>query len=316
MYELKNYGLDWNKQIADEDPEKDWIFGASSVRCIAEVPPKERVNCLPAGEVQQSDKDDMMDCATRGPLNILETKFNWLIRNNMLSVRAIAFLKQFMNDKGQVEISDAFTSIKSGTTKFGNSMKAPLDAIRKFGIVPKKLLPLEKWMSWTDFHNVNRITPTIEEIAKQSLLHFNFNYEKVLEKDTKKMLDRDILNLCGFAWPAPVNGIYPKTDNDPNHVFMGLDDDNMLDYLKSNTDIFDNYIDFDDDFIKKLAPDYRFWGQYRLIISENRMTETENLSFMIFLLKRMIEILKQMLDIQEHLRKISGFFRGLFKGRN
>ncbi|MFH1759491.1 MAG: hypothetical protein ABIA63_00185 [bacterium] len=268
----KNYGLNWQREVGEQS-EKDWIFGAASPVCIAEgIPAAKRERYLPAGEIQESKHSDMMDCASRGPANIIEYKLNYLVVNKKVSDEAIKFLRQFMNDRGEVEISDAWIAINSFTTQLGNSMKAPLDAVRTGGIIPKKLLPLEDWMTWEDYHNPGRRTDKMFKIAKKSLECFNFNYEKVKSKNIKEMLDRDVLNLAGFAWPEPVNGEYPRVYEDPNHVFMGL--------MNPPTYIFDNYLDEEvaGDFIKKLADDYYFMDYgYRIIISENKKKQEKPL---------------------------------------
>ena len=76
--EVRNYGLDIEKEKSEQS-EKDWIFGATQLTCIAEnIPEQERGKYLPQGEVQRG-KEDMMDCATRGLLNILAAKLNWLL---------------------------------------------------------------------------------------------------------------------------------------------------------------------------------------------------------------------------------------------
>ncbi len=74
-----NHGLNWKLEI-EQQSEKDWIFWATSPIFIAEIPPAERESCLPKGEVQDMG-DEKMDCATRGPINLLECKFNWLIKD-------------------------------------------------------------------------------------------------------------------------------------------------------------------------------------------------------------------------------------------
>lgn len=257
----QNHGLNWEKEKADETP-KDWVFSAVSPVCIAEgIVPYQRDLCLPKGEIQQG-VEDMMDCATRSALNVLETKFNWLVKNKKIEGRRIKFLWQYMNENGKVEFSDAFIAILSGTTKNGNSLKAPIEAIRKNGLIPKKLLPLEKTMIWDDFHNPKRITEEMEKIGKEFLKHFSINYEKVYEKDMDALLDRDMLDVAGYAWPTPKNGEYPRVEYTPNHAFMAI--------RKPMTYIFDNYIDYvDGDFIKKLTSDYDFLDHaYRIIISE------------------------------------------------
>jgi len=269
--ETKNYGLDWQLEISQQS-SSDWIFGATSPICLAErIPEAERENYLPKGEIQKG-KEDFMDCATRGPINILETKFNYLYRNGRLNDRAVRFLEdnKYVNEAGEIEFSDAFIAILSGTTKNGNSMKAPLEAIRIYGLTPKTALPAEKWMTWDDYHKPDRITPEIEDLGLKFLKHFGINYERVYESNLDRLLDRDIIDLAGYAWPKPIAGEYPKSDEQPNHVFVGL--------RKPRTYIFDNYLDEEvaGDFIKKLAPDYDFidYG-YRVIISEKKIEEPE-----------------------------------------
>jgi len=68
---------------------------------------------------------------------------------------------------------------------------------------------------------------------------------------------------AGYAWPEPVNGVYPRVEYPPNHSFLDM---NTEPYY-----IFDNYIDpTDGDFYKQLAPNYALYDYgYRLIIREN-----------------------------------------------
>mgnify|MGYP001580655741 FL=1 len=77
----KNYGLNLSKEKAEQS-DADWKFG-SIQSCLALIHEEERFDYLPKGELQKG-VEDFMDCATRGPLNILETKFNWLIQNKKL----------------------------------------------------------------------------------------------------------------------------------------------------------------------------------------------------------------------------------------
>jgi hypothetical protein len=313
---IKNTGLIWEKELADRSPE-DWILGEANPsklgryneKCVAEIPTKDRIFCIPEGEIQQSEKGDMCDCANRGPVNILEAKFNWLEGSDLLPPKQKAFLQQFKNAKGQIEISDAYVAIKAGNTPQGNSMIAPLDALRTCGIVPKRLMPLEKWMTWQDYHNPNLITPEIEAIAKESLTLFRFNYERMTTvNDVKTMLNRDIIDLCGWAWPLPEGGIYPRVDYEPNHVFMGLKNSEPDNLIYSCTDIFDNYLDqgVEDDFIKRLAADYKFWGQYRIILSYN-FTNEEGKEIAIGLMQKLILIIQNFInEIQKKLGRIFG----------
>src|SRR3990167_6402014 len=178
----QNYGLDLELEkqcLRDED----WKFGGDTIlSCIAEIPEEERMQNLPDGEVQRG-KEDMFDCATRGPINILETKFTWLLQNKKLDFEQEYWLRdRGYVDNERIKFSDAFIAILSGTTRNGNSMKAPLDAIRKKGLIPKKMLPLEEWMTWGDYHNPERITQKMRDLGLEFSERFNIILQNVLYK--------------------------------------------------------------------------------------------------------------------------------------
>ena len=254
------YGLDLQKE-AEQVSNKDWILGAVSVKGIAEN--IDFRTYLPKGEIQRTSKSDTMDCATRSPMNILETKLNYLVKNSVLSTDNHQWLveHEYVGEDGTVELSDAFTAILSGTTTSGNSLKAPLESMRKDGVIPKKLLPMESWMSWYDYHKKSRITPLMKELGKEFIKRFPINYEKVMKGDFFNVIKWDILNIAGYAWTSPRNGIYPRTTQAPNHAFV---------YFEIPAyQIFDNYLDTDGDFIKHLASDYNLLHYaYRVIINE------------------------------------------------
>lgn len=81
---IKNTGIDFRKEELEQS-EEDWVFGAWTLSCLAKIPLELREKYLPKGEVQRG-REDMMDCATRGPINILEAKFTWLLENKKVSV--------------------------------------------------------------------------------------------------------------------------------------------------------------------------------------------------------------------------------------
>ena len=245
---MKNYGLDLDLEKSHQS-EEDEVFGAFSSMCLAVIPEVEREHYLPEGEVQKG-AEDTMDCASRGPINILETKFNWLWRNNKICPENKEWLKMngyVHNDS--VTFSDAFIAIKSGTTRGGNSLKAPLHAIHEYGLIPKHRLPLEPTMTWGDYHNPERITRELEKLGEEFKSRFPIRYAKVFRNHFTELYKEDVLDLAGYAWSEPVLGIYPKSGNQPNHVFMGI--------KRPTHTIFDNYIDVvDNDFIKRLSSDY------------------------------------------------------------
>ena len=253
----KNYGLNLKKEETDVS-YKDWVFGASSLKCLAEIPVSERSKHLPVGELQNIG-EEKMDCASRSPLNILECKFNWLISHDKISRKNINWLADngYLAETG-AELSDAFVAINSGTTLDGNSLKAPLEAIRTKGLIPKMLLP--QGNTFEEHHDPERITPAMVKLGKEFIKRFKINYEKVYEENYDMLIKNDLLDVAGYAWTNPLNGEYPRTDREPNHSFV---------IYKPKYFAFYNYIEPQDgDFIKKLAPDFNFvdYG-YRIFIS-------------------------------------------------
>ena len=283
-----NFGLDLEKETLSHSNE-DYIFGASSPVCIASVPENKREENLPIGEVQKA-KEDTMDCATRSAINILETKFNYLLNEGLLTEPELQFLVEngYYTDGG-IEFSDAFIAIKSGTTRSGNSLKAPLQAINDYGLVPKVLMPLEPTMTWSEYHNPSRITTEIGNLGKQFNEIFTIRYERVPLDDFDTVLKTDMLDTAGYAWSQPdTNGVYPATENVPNHAFMT----HALKYFA-----FDYYRDsFDGDFIKHLASDFSFLGYgYRLYITRNEEpAENEQQQLISDIIEMVISLLQKL----------------------
>lgn len=242
-----NTGLRLDLEKEHQNPDTDWIYGAVSVPCIAQISPGERENCLPIGEIQNKG-EEKYDCATRSPLNIYEAKFTWLYWHSMLPEN-----RRWLEQNGyvvdnRVTFSDAFIAILSDTAKNkGNSLIKPIDTIHVCGLIPKKMLPQTD--TFASYYDPNRITNDMLALGKEFKSRFPLNYERVYEPDFGKVLESDFISTAGYAWTVPVNDEYPNPgDMTPNHAFAAF---NLPKYL-----IFDNYLDTDNDFIKKLAPDY------------------------------------------------------------
>ena len=265
---MKNHGLNWDKERTEQRGD-EWHFGAVSLPNLYSIPKEMRFQYLPSGELQMG-KEDTMDCATRGPVNDLEPQFTYAFQKGIM----LPENKKFLEDNGyivdgRVTFSDAFIAILSGTTRQGNSMIAPLRAIREYGLIPKKLLPLESWMTFDDYHNPKRITEEMKDLGLEFAKRFTINFEQVFEVHYNELLKEDMLVVAGFAWPTPIDGVYPKTDGSPNHVWMNIDG------LKPVTVAFDNYPDsFDGDYLKNLAPDYDYLDYgYRVFVSKETSEE-------------------------------------------
>lgn len=299
---MKNRGIDIEKEKREQS-KKDWHykdkkFGAVFLQDMAYIPAEDRFKYLPQGELQYG-KEDFMDCATRGVLNIIETKLNYLYQTNQLPEPQWWLDNGYITEKG-FELADRFNAYLSGTTRFGNSIKAPLDSVRKDGIVPKKLLPANSQMTFNDYYKKTDITDNLISLGQHSIKLLSFNYEKVFN-DHFSTFD-DLLDVAGAAWPSPINGVYPKMQGEPNHVWVNI---------KPQYDVFDNYIDSSDgDFIKRLAPDYVFYDYgYRIVVFTSPQVKYLNI------LQAMVKLLNDILN-SKLVKGVGEVLAGLFNKRN
>jgi hypothetical protein len=288
---MKNYGINIEKELREQSPE-DWLAGESSLKPLIRVPLGKRSFYLPEGEVQKG-AEDTMDCASRAPHNIIEMSLLYGIVNEIFSKENIKWLfdKEYAfydeNENIRVEVSDAFTAILSGTTELGNSLKAPLDSIRKNGLIPKKNLPLLPDMTLAQYLRMNRITTDMIDLGKDFASRFVINYDKMLSSEFRKKIIEDCIVVGGYAWKDPVNGEYPVSDEQPNHAFVLYE---LPHYLA-----FDNYTDLvDGDFTKKIASDYKFlpYG-YRIFISHEVRVSRSKKNWFMRLLSDLINALCQ-----------------------
>lgn len=261
-----NYGFNPTLERAHRDPEKDWRFGAMSVHGIGEIPTANREQYLPQGEVQRG-KEDTCDCASRGPNNKLEADFTYAFQNLQFSVEGARWLHDngYVDNNGKITFSDRFVAINSGTTRAGNSLKAPCEAIRTQGLIPKKMLPLEAWMSFDDYIDPSKITQAMRDLGNAFKDRFEIEYEQVYQAQFKALLATDMLDVGVYAWPLPVNGEYPTIAAPFNHVVA---------MIRPEYYVYDNYVDaVDGDFIKKLASNYFFFEYgYRIYIAHEYST--------------------------------------------
>ncbi|MGF6428228.1 hypothetical protein [Bradyrhizobium elkanii] len=249
--------IDLEREQREQDGT-EWMYGGSSAVDLAAVPLLERDSYQPQGEVQVG-AEDFEDCASRSPINILATKFTYRYAKGLF----LDANKKWLEDNGyvqngKVDFSDRFISIRSGTTRQGNSLKAPLEAIRK-GLIPKPMLPAGANLTFDEYQNPAVITKQMEDLATEFARRFKINYEQVFAADFLTYLVQDELNVVLFAWPAPVNGIYPRVENPFDHAIK---------LIKPDFFAFDNYLDFSGGFVKQLARDYKFMEYgYRVILT-------------------------------------------------
>lgn len=277
-------------QEALDRTDTDWQFGSLSLLSLVTFPSKEAIILnLPNGEVQRG-REDTLDCATRAPINKLAGDFTYAIQKHIISQKNIDWLSQkgYLDRDGRFDASDAFIAILSGTTRTGNSMKAPNQAIRDYGLIPKWMLPLEPWMTWDDYHNKARITQEMLDLGKAFSKRFDINYERVPLERLEEVNEMEPVIVAGHAWDKPINGVYPRSEDKKQHVWLNL-------YPKWLA--FDNYLDQGrkDDYIKTLAPDFAFYKYgYRVFIS-NEDPNVDDRRWSITYLMGLVEKLKALL---------------------
>lgn len=287
----RNYGLDLDRERAEQKGD-EWRFGALSQPGIANIPLNLRDMYLPKGELQYG-KEDFRDCASRSPHNALEAQFNYLYLNGLLSASNKKWLRdsEYVNADDRIEFSDRFTAILSGTTRAGNSLKSPLESIRKNGLIPKKMLPASPDIDFDAYHDTSKITKEMRDLGQEFRNRFTINYEQVHRSHFSEALKDDVIGVAGFAWPPKKNGVYPKADDQPNHAFLL--------YRKPDFEAFDNYTEAESDFTKTLALDYTFWEYgYRVFISKETdyAAQLSLWQQLLDALKRLFEVKKDMLQ--------------------
>jgi len=264
------------KQRAEES-DTDWRYGSQSPSSLYEIPLAERENYLPMGEVQRGSSD-FNDCASRGPVNYLAAEFTYGYKNGLMKPESKRWLKaNGYVQNGKVDFSDRYIAIKSGTTTGGNSLKAPLESVRAHGLIPKPMLPAEKWMNFAAYIDPASITKEMEELGAEFSRRFQINYEQVSDDSFATALEKSCLDVAVYAWPFPEDGEYKRDDRPFNHV--------VLLYGLPAFYAFDNYLDGGKpgDFTKKLASDYAFFDYgYRIYVSAEVTPEERAVTVSVF----------------------------------
>ena len=223
----------------------EYIYGAVE-KDLCAVPLQDRLKYLPDGVLQFNGIFDSNGCSARGIVNIAKAKFNYFYANGMHPDLQKWLLDNGYVVNGKIVFDETFIEILSGTKPNGNSLKSPVDTVYRCGLIPE-CLPLEPDMTWEQYMNPARITQKYKDLGKEFLRRFGLNYEQVpLSRFTEAIKD-DYLDVATHAWPQPINGVYPKTEGVFNHVVARC---------TNEIDVLDNY----QEFIKRLAPDYLFFG--------------------------------------------------------
>lgn len=185
---------------------------------------------LPDGERQNVPFEfDTMACVSFSALNTLESQLKVL----QLPVEHIQFLRDngyYKND--QINFSDKFTAIMSGTTKNGNTFVNVADSIRNDGLIPDSVLPFGGEKSWEEWHAPAQVSAEMKALGKRFLDFFDIGYEWVLINDNKKISGQEEDTLRYHLFHAPLQIAVPEV---PHHAIM----------MSSFYTIFESYPPFD-----------------------------------------------------------------------
>lgn len=134
----------------------------------------------------QKFKFDSNGCTQASGINSIETQLNFL--RNDFSVEALRWFTDngYFDENGNFDISWRYTGIKAGCSINGSSHISFWDAVRKWGLLPRKMLNYtmeqsQKFYSQeemcADFWNPAVITKEMETLAKGALQWINVEYE-------------------------------------------------------------------------------------------------------------------------------------------
>lgn len=140
-------------------------------------------NYTPTNERQSTSRYDTMSCTTFSALSSLEMQYNWLRRNGFVSDELHAKLKElgYIDENDNLNLSDWFTAVMSGTTTQGNDFGSVWDSIRNHGVLPQKdgYSP-DDFKSITEWLDRTRVTTEQQEKALKFRELFDVVYEFIL----------------------------------------------------------------------------------------------------------------------------------------
>ncbi len=172
-----------------------------------------------------------------------------------------------------IDKSERFTAKMSGTQPgVGNSLFNVAESVRKLnGSVDQAFWPFPRTDAGFTLQEFYAAVPqAIIAMGPLIFKQFTIQWEWVPANvsDIKAALQFAPLQVTGYAWDSPVNGIYQKSTNTPNHAFE------LYDYYDGHEwEIYDQY---DNDF-KRLAWDYSFGAVLKFDVT---LTPQVNLTFL------------------------------------
>ena len=225
----------------------DYIAGVNSpLPFVSNIPSGDWTSYLPDFDLQKEQGFETDACVTFSAVQSTEMQINWLLKTNQLPQYHIDQLKSlgFLTD-GTFHASERYIAVLDNTTTNGNTMPAPWDAIRKYGLIPYEDMPFSYTITdWAEYYT----QPTPDQIAKgQKLLElFAFNYEYIWQNPTtscpidliiKHLQQAPLCISTPVCWPW--NQLEPPvcSDTTAEHSTLVYSQDQL-------THILDHYVPF------------------------------------------------------------------------
>lgn len=238
---------------------EDWLFGAKGIDLEEKVSDGSWTPYLPSNEKQREGYESM-GCTNWASLNCLEILFTWKIKSKLISVGNLQWLSDngYFDENGNINFSDNFDFLVANTDiNSGNTLKAPAEAKRKYGLIPQKMMPMPT--TEAEFIDKSRITPQMYALGQEFLKRFPINYEFVYRADFVNALKISPLAGACHAWDGTSMGVYIRVTDSINHAITIIDPPTIW-------KAYDSY----DPFLKNLADNYLFLDYaIRYIIGEN-----------------------------------------------
>lgn len=257
---MKNYGV-----ILEDPKVEDYRFGGySAVKNEVLVVDGNWSMYLPDNEVQRSVYFDSLACVSFSATNIVETLFNYYIKNKLISIGDMQWLSDngYISETGLINFSDRFTAKMSGTTKKGNTGYNVARSIRKDGLVPESKYdyPIDQKnpvFSWANYYQP--VPDKLVKLGKEFLRRFEVQSEVVYEADFDRAILSSPIQVYVYAWAEKDGVYYTPEGSEQNHAVMKQ---------VVCRGVYDSY----DPFIKKLVDnfDYYYHGYKYNIIFKNK----------------------------------------------
>lgn len=265
----------------EKDPTR-WILGATSKIKYQELNPSGSwLGYLPTDERQSNRYVDSWGCTNFGGLSMLEIQLNFQIANNMLSEKALAFLRgnncaniSYLDANNKVNFSDKYTYIKTGTrVGVGNYVYKTPDSARNVGLIPERMLPFGTPKTEAELINPAQITPLMDQLADEFKEIFVTEYEEfhfpvgTMVKEARKIYQKHMkqapltlaIACCsGYSTNDPI----PMCYQEAVHCVGAVGIEDIL------ATIYDSYPAF----VKHLGQDYLLPYVLKSIIYENNTT--------------------------------------------